>query len=77
MTQSLGFQDPSYPTAVCKLQKAIFGLKQAPRTWYNELKIFLIQSGFKNSLADASLFIYNHNNIILYMLVYVDDLIIK
>lgn len=76
MTQPPGFQDPSNPTAVCKLHKAIYGLKQAPRAWYNELKTFLLQSGFKNSLADASLFVYNHNNIILYMLVYVDDLII-
>ena len=76
MTQPPGFQEPSNPTAVCKLHKAIYGLKQAPRAWYNELKTFLLQSGFKNSLADASLFVYNHNNIILYMLVYVDDLII-
>ena len=76
MTQPPGFQDPSNPTAVCKLHKAIYGLKQAPRAWYNELKTFLLQSGFTNSLADASLFVYNHSNVLLYMLVYVDDLII-
>ena len=76
MTQPSGFQDHSNPTAVCKLHKAIYGLKQAPRAWYNELKTFLLQSGFTNSLADASLFVYNHSNVLLYMLVYVDDLII-
>lgn len=62
--------------AVCKLCKVIYGLKQAPRTWYNELQTFFLQYGFKNSLPDASLFIYNNNGILLYMLVYVDDIII-
>ena len=76
MMQPPGFQDKDNPQAICKLQKAIYGLKQAPRAWYNELRTFLLQSGFKNSLADASLFIYNQNNVLLYMLVYVDDIII-
>lgn len=64
------------PKAVCKLRKAIHGLKQAPWAWYNELRTFLLNSGFKNSLADAFLFIYNTSGILLYMLVYVDDIII-
>ncbi|KAL0754264.1 hypothetical protein Bca101_091932 [Brassica carinata] len=76
MAQPTGFQDKDNPTAVCKLRKAIYGLKQASRAWYNELRTFLLQSGFTNSLADASLFIYNNNGILLYMLVYVDDIII-
>ncbi|KAL0837105.1 hypothetical protein Bca101_088995 [Brassica carinata] len=76
MMQPTGFQDKDIPTAVCKLRKAIYGLKQAPRAWYNELRTFLLQSGFKNSLADASLFIFNNGGILLYMLVYVDDIII-
>lgn len=76
MMQPPGFVDKDNPHAVCKLRKAIYGLKQAPRTWYNELCTFLLQSGFKNSVADASLFIYNNNGVLIYMLVYVDDLII-
>ena len=76
MMQPTGFQDKDNPTAVCKLRKAIYGLKQAPRAWYNELRTFLLESGFKNSLADASLFIFNNGGILLYMLVYVDDIII-
>lgn len=74
--QPPGFVDKDNPHAVCKLRKAIYGLKQAPRAWYNELRTFLLQSGFKNSVADASLFIYNNNGVLIYMLVYVDDLII-
>ncbi|WZZ19965.1 hypothetical protein YC2023_121352 [Brassica napus] len=76
MLQPPGFVDKDNPTAVCKLHKAIYGLKQAPRAWYNELRRFLIASGFKNSLADASLFIYNNNGVLLYMLIYVDDIIL-
>ncbi|CAA7057458.1 unnamed protein product [Microthlaspi erraticum] len=72
----MGFQDKDNPDAVCKLNKAIYGLKQAPRAWYNELRMFLLQAGFTNSVVDASLFIYNQNGILLYMLVYVDDIII-
>lgn len=76
MAQPPGFIDKDNPTAVCKLRKAIYGLKQAPRAWYNELRNFLLQLGFSNSLADSSLFIYNKQGVLIYMLVYVDDLII-
>lgn len=76
MMQPQGFQDKDNPQAVCRLRKAIYGFKQAPRAWYNELRTFLLQSGFQNSVADASLFIYNRDKSLLYMLVYVDDIII-
>ena len=76
MTQPPGFQDKDNPHAVCRLRKAIYGLKQTPRAWYNELRNFLLQSGFKNSVADTSLFIYHQGKTLLYMLVYVDDIII-
>ncbi|CAA7050582.1 unnamed protein product [Microthlaspi erraticum] len=76
MAQPPGFASPENPTAVWKLNKAVYGLKQAPRAWYNELRTFLLQYGFHNSLSDASLFIYNHGGVCLYMLVYVDDMVI-
>lgn len=41
-----------------------------------ELKNFLIQCGFSNSYADASLFVYSHNNLLVYVLVYVDDILV-
>ena len=74
--QPPGFISKDNPNAVCRFRKAIYGLKQAPRAWYNELKQFLLQAGFINSLADASLFIYRKQGVLLYMLVYVDDLIL-
>ena len=76
MAQPPGFVDPAYPSHVCHLKKAIYGLKQAPRAWYNELRQFLLENGFVNSHSDTSLFILNTNGCILFLLVYVDDIII-
>lgn len=76
MAQPQGFLDKDHPSHVCKLTKAIYGLKQAPRAWYQELRTFLLHSGFRNSHADTSLFVLHSNGHLLYLLVYVDDLII-
>ncbi|KAK0575318.1 hypothetical protein LWI29_037144 [Acer saccharum] len=76
MEQPAGFVDASLPHHVCKLQKAIYGLRQAPRAWYNELRTFLLATGFLNSKCDASLFVRHRSGQILYLLVYVDDIIV-
>lgn len=60
MTQPPGFVDPSRPSHVCKLNKAIYGLKQVPRTWFHRMTSFLLFVGFVQSVADSSLFIFNH-----------------
>lgn len=76
MVQPAGFVDKDRPHYVCKLRKALYGLKQAPRVWYEELGNFLIASGFKNSLSDAALFIMCSSGILLYVLVYVDGIVV-
>ncbi|KAJ9566804.1 hypothetical protein OSB04_002770 [Centaurea solstitialis] len=76
MVEPPGYVDPKNPSYVCKLSKALYGLKQAPRVWYQELRNFLLQSGFKNSIADSSLFILQTPESTIYLLVYVDDIII-
>ena len=43
--------------AVCRLQWSIYGLKQASRQWYKELKKQLISDGFEQTSADPTLFI--------------------
>ncbi|XP_018630917.1 uncharacterized mitochondrial protein AtMg00810-like [Nicotiana tomentosiformis] len=58
------------------LHKSLYGLKQAPRAWYNKLHQFLISVGFTTSKTDVSLFIYSHNNVVVYLLVYVDDIVL-
>ncbi|KAK0591398.1 hypothetical protein LWI29_001105 [Acer saccharum] len=76
MEQPPGFAHPSMPNHVCKLRKAIYGLRQAPRAWYNELRSFLLAAGFVNSRSDASLFFCHKSEHTLYLLVYVDDIIV-
>ena len=52
MAQPKGFIDSSRPTHVCNLQKALYGLEQAPRAWFDKLKGAMIQWGFINSVSD-------------------------
>jgi len=41
MHQPEGFVDPTKPNHICKLSKAIYGLKQAPIYWFDSIKIAL------------------------------------
>jgi histone deacetylase 1/2 len=76
MRQPPGYIDESRPTHVCKLDKALYGLKQAPRAWHARLCGKLEALGFKSSKADASLFYYNRGQYAMFVLVYVDDIIV-
>lgn len=76
MSQPKGFEHPDYPNYICKLNKAIYGLRQAPRVWYKEFLNFLITIGFTKSKSDESLFILHAAEVTVYILVYVDDIII-
>jgi hypothetical protein len=50
------FESAKFPNHVFKLQKTLFGLKQAPRSWYVRLKSFLLSKGFKMGFVDKTLF---------------------
>ena len=76
MQQPPGFEDVRFPSHVCKLQRCIYGLKQSPRAWYARLSQLLHQLGFISSKADTSLFIFSREGVQIYMLVYVDDIVI-
>jgi histone deacetylase 1/2 len=76
MSQPPGYEDNRHPGYVCKLDKALYGLKQAPRAWYARLSARLQSLGFIPSKADTSLFYYSRGKYILYVLVYVDDIIV-
>lgn len=76
MSQPPSFFNPSLPHHVCKLNKAIYGLRQASRAWYNELKSYLISLGFKPTISDTSLFILKSDSFFIIVLVYVDDIIV-
>jgi hypothetical protein len=76
MEQPPGFIHPSYPHHICKLKKALYGLKQAPRAWFARLSGKLIELGFIGSKADSSLFLYHTAAVTMFLLIYVDDIII-
>lgn len=57
MQKPPGFEDSYHPTHVCKLHKAIYGLKQSPRAWFSRLSDKLHCLGFSSSRADTSLFL--------------------
>jgi histone deacetylase 1/2 len=72
MRQPPGHEDKSKPTYICKLDKALYELKQAPQAWSSKL----VSLGFPASKSDTSLFIYQKSNTTIYMLIYVDDIIV-
>lgn len=70
-----GFSHKGRP-CVYKFNKSIYGLKQASRQWFSKLSTALIQKGFCQSISDYSLFTYNCDQTALFVLIYVDDIII-
>jgi hypothetical protein len=74
--QPPGFEDPRYPNHAYRLSKALYGLKQAPSAWYERLRDFLNEKGFKIGIVDTTLFIKKHNGDIFICQVYVDDIIL-
>ncbi|CAI7757258.1 unnamed protein product [Closterium sp. NIES-54] len=74
MKQREGYDDGS--GRVCSLNKAIYGLKQAPRCWYARLMEVLEALGFKVSGCDESLFMTEGEEEKVFLLVYVDDILL-
>ncbi|KAI3691993.1 hypothetical protein L6452_31797 [Arctium lappa] len=73
--QPPGFENPSYPDRVYKLKKALYGLHQAPRAWYDTLSSYLLENGFERGVIDKTLFIKRKKKDILLVQIYVDDII--
>ncbi|GJX25692.1 retrovirus-related pol polyprotein from transposon TNT 1-94 [Tanacetum coccineum] len=73
--QPPGFEDPQFPDKVYKVEKALYGLHQAPRAWYETLSTYLIENGFRRGTIDKTLFIKKDKGDILLVQVYVDDII--
>nr|GEV08497.1 putative ribonuclease H-like domain-containing protein [Tanacetum cinerariifolium] len=59
------FEDPDYPDKVYKVVKALYGLHQAHRAWYETLANYLLKNGFQRGKIDQTLFIKKQNDDIL------------
>nr|GEW20024.1 retrovirus-related Pol polyprotein from transposon TNT 1-94 [Tanacetum cinerariifolium] len=75
--QPLGFEDPDHPNKVYKVVKALYGLHQAPRAWYETLANYLLENGFQRGKIDQTLYLKKQKGDILLVQVYVDDIIFR
>ena len=66
----------SSPTDVCKLKRSQYGMKQAPRAWFEKFQTTLLSFSFTQSQYDPSLFLQRTSNGIVVLLVYVDDIMV-
>jgi histone deacetylase 1/2 len=74
--QPSSFVHPAFPSDVCKLNKSLYGLKQALWCWFQRFTSFLRTLGFLGSKSDSSLFILCLGSETAYLLLYVDDVIL-
>nr|GEW45875.1 putative ribonuclease H-like domain-containing protein [Tanacetum cinerariifolium] len=75
VTQPRGFEDPDHPKKVYKVVKALYGLHQAPRAWYERLSTFLLKHEYRRGTINKTLFIKKDSKDIMLVQVYVDDII--
>lgn len=68
MQRPQGIVHPQFPSYMCKLHKFLYGMKQAPRAWFQCFTTHLVTHDFKASLVDLSLFVRNVQGSITYLL---------
>jgi hypothetical protein len=76
MDQPEGFIVPGKEDLVCKLKRSLYGLKQSPRQWYKRFDSFMLAHGFKRPQYDNCVYIKFVNGSPMYLLLYVDDMLI-
>jgi hypothetical protein len=74
--QPIDFANPAHPDFVCHLRKSLYGLKQTPRASYSRFATYLTTLRFIEAKSDTSLFIFHHGLDTVYLLLYVDDIIL-
>lgn len=73
--QPKGFESNKENEKVCKLKKALYGLRQAPRAWYSMIEGYFVREGFKKCYCEHTLFVKTEGENCLIVNLYVDDLI--
>ena len=65
-----------HPVFVMKLGNSLYGLVQSPQNWWKTIDPKLIETGFVPLKSDFCVYIYNHNNTVAIITLYVDDLLV-
>lgn len=69
--------DPNYGKGFWRLNKALYGLRQSGRQWYQTISNFIISNGFIQLISEPCIFYKSYNNVISCLIgIYVDDMII-
>nr|GEV01812.1 putative ribonuclease H-like domain-containing protein [Tanacetum cinerariifolium] len=76
VTHLPGFKDPDHPDKVYNVVKALYGLHQSPRAWYETLANYLLRNGFQRGKIDPIVFNKKQRGEILLIQIYVDDIMI-
>lgn len=76
MKQPPGFISKTHPHHVCHLRKSLYGLKQSPRAWYEEVDVFLHTIGCTRSVLDPNLYFHFNGTDTVIILLFVDDLLL-
>lgn len=61
---------------MCRLKKALYGPKQAPRAWYRMIDEFFQKIGFIRNLSEANLYTFIHDGLMIFVVLDVDDVIL-
>lgn len=72
--QPQGFEVFGKESHVCRLKKALYGLKKSPRAWYAHINSYLMTMGFTKSKENTNLYFKVVKNALVILLLYVDDL---
>jgi hypothetical protein len=76
MKQPEGFVVKGKKELVCKLKKSLYGLKQSPRMWYQNFDTYILGLGFVRSRADHYVYSKQVGNHFIYVVLYVDDMLL-
>ncbi|RVW32439.1 Retrovirus-related Pol polyprotein from transposon TNT 1-94 [Vitis vinifera] len=71
-----GYSVTTRTNEVCKLQRALYGLKQSPQAWFGRFSLAMKKYGFQQSNADHTLFLKKQQGKVTALIVYVDDMVI-
>ncbi|GJW27122.1 retrotransposon protein, putative, ty1-copia subclass, partial [Tanacetum coccineum] len=76
MVQPEGFVDPKHPNKVCKLQRSIYGLKQASRSWNKRFDVEIKKIGFTQNPNEPCVYLKSSRSNVAFLILYVDDILL-